>query len=208
VKGSSGEGSTSTNVLFWWKSVDERCTVRVLQKRVLRARAMHFVPRTAPVWHPIEELSACIRITAHCTDKSLSMRERLWSPPVVQFRAEASEGFQGAGSYGSALKLPSTRKWRRFPQSSVIKSGLKGDHAVTHWTYPEGVKKGSGAWPSKWFNGTFMLHLFLILFAPGVRVLLALEATGKPYLARGLRNSKASMLPMSTRWSRRGTLVS
>jgi len=50
---------------------------------------------TAPVWHPIEEFSACVRITAYCTDESLSMRKRLWSPPVVQFRAEASEGFQG-----------------------------------------------------------------------------------------------------------------
>lgn len=110
MKGSSGEGSTSTNVLVWWKSVDDRCTVRVSQKRVLRACAMHFVPRTAPVWHPIEEFSACVRITAYCTDESLSMRKRLWSPPVVQFRAEASEGFQGAGSYGYALKLLSSRK--------------------------------------------------------------------------------------------------
>ncbi|CAL1127657.1 unnamed protein product, partial [Cladocopium goreaui] len=72
--------------------------------------------RTAPVWHPIEELSACFRIAVNCTDKSLSIRERLASPPVVQFRAEASEGFQG----------------------------LKGDRAVSHWTYPENAKKEPG----------------------------------------------------------------
>ncbi|CAL1131224.1 unnamed protein product [Cladocopium goreaui] len=50
---------------------------------------------TAPVWHPIEEFSAFARIAAKCTDKSLSTRERITSPPVAQFRAEASEGFQG-----------------------------------------------------------------------------------------------------------------
>ena len=112
-----------------------------------------FVPRTAPVWHPIEELSACFRIAVNCTDKSLSIRERLASPPVVQFRAEASEGFQGAGAFGRiCAELLSTRTWRGFPQSSVIKSGLKGDRAVSHWTYPENAKKEPGAWPLKWFN--------------------------------------------------------
>eukprot|EP00435_Cladocopium_sp_Y103_P000962 s4497_g1.t1 len=55
-------------------------------------------PRMAPVWHPIEEFSAYFRIVVKCTDNSLSVRERLTSPPATQFRAEASEGFQGAGA--------------------------------------------------------------------------------------------------------------
>jgi len=94
-----GRGSTSTNMLFRRKSVEEEgCPSRVLQKRVPRVFAVHFVPRTAPVWHPIEEFSACYRIAAYCTDDSLSTRERNTSPPVAQFRAEASEGFQGAGA--------------------------------------------------------------------------------------------------------------
>ena len=71
-----------------------------LAKRVPRVFAVHFVPRTAPVWHPIEEFSACFRIAAKCTDQSLSTRERITSPPVARFRAEASEGFQGAGAFG------------------------------------------------------------------------------------------------------------
>ena len=71
-----------------------------LAKRVPRVFAVHFVPRTAPVWHPIEEFSAWVRIAVTCTDKSLPVRERLTSPPVVQFCAEASEGFQGAGAFG------------------------------------------------------------------------------------------------------------
>ena len=59
--------------------------------------AAHDVPRTAPVWHPIEEYTAHARIALLCTDQSLSPMKRFWLPPVVQFRAEASEGFQGAG---------------------------------------------------------------------------------------------------------------
>ena len=58
-----------------------------------------FVPRTAPVWHPIEELSAYFSFVAS-QDESLSITEKLVSPPVAQFRAEASEGFQGAGAVG------------------------------------------------------------------------------------------------------------
>ncbi|CAL1131219.1 unnamed protein product [Cladocopium goreaui] len=49
---------------------------------------------TAPVWHPIEELSAYFSFVAS-QDESLSITEKLVSPPVAQFRAEASEGFQG-----------------------------------------------------------------------------------------------------------------
>ena len=92
--------TTSTNVLFWRKSVEEEgCTSRVSQNRVLRVFAVHFVPRTAPVWHPIEELSAYFSFVAS-QDESLSITEKLVSPPVAQFRAEASEGFQGAGAVG------------------------------------------------------------------------------------------------------------
>ena len=82
---------------------------------------------------------------------------------------------------------------------------------MTHWTYPDSAKKGSGAWPLKWFNVPFMLHLFLTLFnclLVEFVCCLLWEAAGKPYVAHGLRNSKASIVPMSTRWSRRGTLVS
>ena len=69
--------------------------------------AVHDVPRTAPVsvWHPIEEYSAHARIAIKCADKSLSAMEKLRSPPVVHFRAEASEGFQGAGSSRSVTEI-------------------------------------------------------------------------------------------------------
>ena len=58
--------------------------------------AVRFVPRTVPVWHPIEEFTACVRVTSKCTDRSLSISERRASLPVAQFIAETSEGFQGA----------------------------------------------------------------------------------------------------------------
>ena len=75
-------------------------STRAFGRRVFRKRmfAVRFVPRTVPVWHPIEEFTACVRVTSKCTDRSLSISERRASPPVAQFIAEVSEGFQGAGA--------------------------------------------------------------------------------------------------------------
>eukprot|EP00435_Cladocopium_sp_Y103_P069481 s701_g33.t1 len=70
---------------------------------------------TAPVWHPIEEFTACVCIAAKCTDASVPKDKRAWSPPVVQFRTEASEGFQGCwqallGPWAEKLQVGSDSK--------------------------------------------------------------------------------------------------
>eukprot|EP00435_Cladocopium_sp_Y103_P072931 s272_g41.t2 len=44
---------------------------------------------------PDAEFTAALRIFTQCTDRSLSTRERLASPLLVQYFTEASEGFQG-----------------------------------------------------------------------------------------------------------------
>lgn len=53
-------------------------------------------PRTAEVWHPIEEFSSFCELLVKETDETLSLTERLFSAPTQCFHADASEGFQGA----------------------------------------------------------------------------------------------------------------
>lgn len=57
---------------------------------------MKAVPRTAAVWHPIEELNSFAYLLEDETDRSLGVAQRIALPPAQQFRADASEGFQGA----------------------------------------------------------------------------------------------------------------
>lgn len=44
-------------------------------------------------WHRIDEMTACLQVFAQCTE--MSPRKRFLPPAVLQFRAEASEAFQG-----------------------------------------------------------------------------------------------------------------
>lgn len=50
---------------------------------------------TAAVWHPIEELNSFAYLLEDETDRSLGVAQRIALPPAQQFRADASEGFQG-----------------------------------------------------------------------------------------------------------------
>ena len=54
---------------------------------------LQVAPRTVREWHPLEEMSSFVRLVVMETDESLSPTKRL-----LQFRADASEGFQGAGA--------------------------------------------------------------------------------------------------------------
>jgi len=56
------------------------------------------VHRTAEVWRPIEEFVAFACIMFSETDKSLSLMARIFSAATLPFRADASEGFQGAAA--------------------------------------------------------------------------------------------------------------
>ena len=67
---------------------------------------MKAVPRTAAVWHPIEELNCFARLLVRETDESLDIGQRIALPPALQFRADASEGFQGAGRQGFNISKP------------------------------------------------------------------------------------------------------
>eukprot|EP00435_Cladocopium_sp_Y103_P072970 s272_g41.t4 len=77
------------------------------------------------------EFTAALRIFTQCTDRSLSTRERLASPLLVQYFTEASEGFQGChqvwfgpwaeklqGKYLAQANLIEEMGTARFPQSS------------------------------------------------------------------------------------------
>eukprot|EP00435_Cladocopium_sp_Y103_P046422 s574_g13.t1 len=90
---------------------------------------MKLVSRTAEVWHPIEELNSFLYLVRDETDPSLSQRQRIALLLALQFRADASESFQGAGS---AVWSRHMEIGLRFTRGSFLRRKLKGAKECWH----------------------------------------------------------------------------